>query len=131
VDGEFGRTPQINGSAGRDHFPAAWTAVLAGGGIRGGQAYGRTSADGMTVDDGKINEGDLIATLCAAMGSITAATTSPKSAAPSGSPKGARSNACSHRLLTPVLATDCTRMKHGRIAKSCCERIGSAWNLPF
>jgi hypothetical protein len=66
--GEFGRTPQINGSAGRDHFPAAWTAVLAGGGIRGGQAYGRTSADGMTVEDGKMTEGDLIATLCAAMG---------------------------------------------------------------
>jgi hypothetical protein len=66
--GEFGRTPQINGSGGRDHFPTAWSAVLAGGGIRGGQAYGRTSADGMTVEDGKIDVGDLLATLCAAMG---------------------------------------------------------------
>ncbi len=34
--GEFGRTPKINGSAGRDHFPNAWTTVLAGGGIKGG-----------------------------------------------------------------------------------------------
>lgn len=65
--GEFGRTPQINGGAGRDHYPAAWSAVLAGGGIKGGQAYGRTSADGMTVEDGQINESDLLATLCAAL----------------------------------------------------------------
>jgi hypothetical protein len=66
--GEFGRTPQINGAGGRDHFPAAWSAVLAGGGIRGGQSYGRTSADGMTVEEGKIDVGDLLATLCAALG---------------------------------------------------------------
>ena len=66
--GEFGRTPQINGSGGRDHFPAAWSAVLAGGGLRGGQAYGKTSADGMTVEEGKIGVGDLLATLCGALG---------------------------------------------------------------
>src|SRR5262245_6192092 len=47
--GEFGRTPKINGQTGRDHFPAAWTCVFAGGGIKGGQAYGKTSEDGMTV----------------------------------------------------------------------------------
>lgn len=66
--GEFGRTPQINSGAGRDHFPAAWSAVLAGGGIQGGQAYGRTSQDGMTVEDGEIGVGDLLATLCCALG---------------------------------------------------------------
>jgi uncharacterized protein (DUF1501 family) len=66
--GEFGRTPQINASAGRDHYPAAWSAVLAGGGIAGGQAYGRTGADGMEVTDGRIDQGDLLATLCAALG---------------------------------------------------------------
>lgn len=66
--GEFGRTPQINGGAGRDHYPAAWSAVLAGGGIKGGQAYGRTGADGMNVEDGQIDEADLLATLCAALG---------------------------------------------------------------
>jgi uncharacterized protein (DUF1501 family) len=66
--GEFGRTPQINGGAGRDHYPNAWSAVLAGGGIKGGQAWGRTSADGMTVEEGEIDETDLLATLCAALG---------------------------------------------------------------
>src|ERR1700722_15361607 len=49
--GEMGRMPEINGAAGRDHFSDAWTTVLAGGGIKGGQAYGKTSADGHTVED--------------------------------------------------------------------------------
>jgi uncharacterized protein (DUF1501 family) len=66
--GEFGRTPQINAQGGRDHFPNAWSSVLAGGGIRGGQAYGQTSADGMTVEDNPVHAGDLLATLCAALG---------------------------------------------------------------
>jgi hypothetical protein len=66
--GEFGRTPRINGSAGRDHFPQAWTAVLAGGGIKGGQAHGRTSADGMAVEEGQADVGALLATLCVALG---------------------------------------------------------------
>ncbi|HUG20393.1 MAG TPA: DUF1501 domain-containing protein [Planctomycetaceae bacterium] len=66
--GEFGRTPKINTNAGRDHFPAAWSAVLAGGGIAGGQAYGKTSEDGMNVVDGKISVQDLLATLCEAVG---------------------------------------------------------------
>jgi hypothetical protein len=65
---EFGRTPVINSSAGRDHFPAAWSCVFAGGGIKGGQAYGRTSADGMTVEDNKVAIGDVLATLCQALG---------------------------------------------------------------
>jgi hypothetical protein len=66
--GEFGRTPRINGNTGRDHFPAAWSAVLAGGGIAGGQAYGKTSEDGMTVAEGQITAPDLLATLCTALG---------------------------------------------------------------
>ena len=66
--GEFGRTPMINNNAGRDHFPAAWTCVFAGGGIRGGQAYGRTSADGTEVEEGKVDVGDVLATLCRAVG---------------------------------------------------------------
>lgn len=65
--GEFGRTPQINAQAGRDHFPGAWSCVLAGGGIRGGQAVGRTSADGTTVEEGLVSEGDVLATLCKAL----------------------------------------------------------------
>jgi hypothetical protein len=66
--GEFGRTPSINPSAGRDHFPTAWTCVLAGGGIAGGQAYGRTSENGMEVMDGKVGAEDVLATLCEALG---------------------------------------------------------------
>lgn len=66
--GEFGRTPAINDNAGRDHFPGAWTCVFGGGGIKGGQAFGKTSDDGMEVMDGKVNETDILATLCSAIG---------------------------------------------------------------
>ncbi len=66
--GEFGRTPAINQNGGRDHYPRAWSAVLAGGGIRGGQVHGRTSADGTTVEDGQVGVGDVQATLCRALG---------------------------------------------------------------
>jgi uncharacterized protein (DUF1501 family) len=66
--GEFGRTPQINGLAGRDHFPRAWSCVLGGGGIAGGQAYGRTSADGMNIEDDPADVTGVLATLCMALG---------------------------------------------------------------
>jgi hypothetical protein len=66
--GEFGRTPQINSNGGRDHFPQAFTCVLAGGGVAGGTVHGKTSTDGMEVIDGKINQQDLLATLCSALG---------------------------------------------------------------
>ncbi|HEV3023361.1 MAG TPA: DUF1501 domain-containing protein, partial [Pirellulales bacterium] len=66
--GEFGRTPNINANAGRDHFPNAWTCVFAGGGVHGGQAYGRTSDDGTVVEEGKVDVGDVLATLSAALG---------------------------------------------------------------
>jgi uncharacterized protein (DUF1501 family) len=66
--GEFGRTPQINGQAGRDHFPRAWSCVLGGGGIAGGQAYGRTSDDGMSIEENPVDVTDVLATICSAMG---------------------------------------------------------------
>jgi uncharacterized protein (DUF1501 family) len=66
--GEFGRTPKINPQKGRDHFPDAWSAVLAGGGIRGGQAYGRTSKDGLKVEEHPCSVPDLLATICVALG---------------------------------------------------------------
>jgi len=47
VTGEFGRTPKINPSAGRDHWPRAMFALLAGGGIRGGQVVGASDEKGM------------------------------------------------------------------------------------
>lgn len=66
--GEFGRTPTINASAGRDHFPVAWTTVLSGGGIRGGQVIGQTADDGMTVTERPVSTADLLATICQAVG---------------------------------------------------------------
>ncbi len=66
--GEFGRTPQINSMGGRDHFPDAWSCVLAGGGINGGQTYGSTSPDGREVVDGKVEIPDVLATVCQALG---------------------------------------------------------------
>jgi uncharacterized protein (DUF1501 family) len=66
--GEFGRTPRINGQQGRDHFPNAWSTVLADGGIKGGQVVGRTSRDGMTVEERKVSVPDFLATVCLALG---------------------------------------------------------------
>src|SRR5262249_3493892 len=66
--GEFGRTPKITPQQGRDHFPNAWTTVLAGGGIKGGQAVGKTSADGTTVEERPVNVGDSLATVAKALG---------------------------------------------------------------
>ncbi|QEL19595.1 DUF1501 domain-containing protein [Limnoglobus roseus] len=66
--GEFGRTPKINGQAGRDHWPASWAAVLAGGGIKGGQVVGKTSKDGVQVEGDPTRTPDLIATVVKAVG---------------------------------------------------------------
>jgi hypothetical protein len=65
--GEFGRTPGINNMGGRDHFPNAWTTVLAGGGIRGGQVYGATSDSGMEVAVNPVAVNQLLATLLSAL----------------------------------------------------------------
>jgi uncharacterized protein (DUF1501 family) len=66
--GEVGRTPGINNRAGRDHYINAWTIVLAGGGIKGGQLYGESDADGKFVKDKPVSEGDLFATIYTALG---------------------------------------------------------------
>ena len=66
--GEFGRTPMINPRQGRDHFPNAWSVVLGGGGIKGGQVVGKTSKDGMTVEERPVAVPDLLATICLALG---------------------------------------------------------------
>jgi hypothetical protein len=66
--GEFGRTPKINPQAGRDHFPAAWTTVMAGGGIKGGQVIGSSGPDGMVAKDHPVSVPDFLATVCKALG---------------------------------------------------------------
>jgi hypothetical protein len=66
--GEFGRTPNINASLGRDHFASAWSCSLSGAGIRGGVAYGKTDDEGHRVIEGEASAGDLFATILAALG---------------------------------------------------------------
>jgi uncharacterized protein (DUF1501 family) len=66
--GEFGRTPTINSQDGRDHYPAAWSAILAGGGARAGIAHGSTSADGAKVERDPVTVPDLFATIATLLG---------------------------------------------------------------
>ena len=65
--GEFGRTPQCTGG-GRNHWSRAWSTVLAGGGIKGGQVVGRTDRDGATVVDRPISVPDFLGTVCTILG---------------------------------------------------------------
>ncbi len=73
--GEFGRTPgNINGDLGRDHYPLAWSALVAGGGVYGNQNFGATNEDGSVITDPFWSEPryitiqDLTATMYSAMG---------------------------------------------------------------
>jgi Protein of unknown function (DUF1501) len=67
--GEFGRTPKIARERnGRDHWATSWTTVLCGGGINGGQVIGRTSPDGMEVQDRPVSVADFLATIGLALG---------------------------------------------------------------
>ncbi|MFO0946630.1 MAG: DUF1501 domain-containing protein [Planctomycetota bacterium] len=63
AQGEFGRTPKINGGAGRDHWPNCFSVVLAGGGIAGGVAYGSSDRIGAYPDQLPVTPGDLAATI--------------------------------------------------------------------
>jgi hypothetical protein len=65
--GEFGRTPQVTGD-GRNHWSKAWSTVLAGGGIRGGQVIGRTDRDAAAVVDRPISVTDFLGTVCTILG---------------------------------------------------------------
>lgn len=76
VSGEFGRSPRIglitqNGmteKTGRDHWPHAFTVLLAGGGVRGGQVYGATGNTGGYVIDNPVGPADLAATILLHLG---------------------------------------------------------------
>lgn len=63
VWGEFGRTPKINNTGGRDHWPQAMSALMAGGGIRGGQVIGATDRKGEAPIDRALGPADVLATL--------------------------------------------------------------------
>lgn len=74
--GEFGRTPRLGEftqsantrKTGRDHWPYAFTALLAGGGVRGGQVYGATTSNGGFVSDKPVTPADLTATILRHLG---------------------------------------------------------------
>ncbi len=69
--GEFGRTPRINQRGpvpGRDHYPRAWSSVMAGGGIKGGQVIGKTDAEAATVTERPVNAIDFLASVCQILG---------------------------------------------------------------
>jgi hypothetical protein len=65
---EFGRTPQINASLGRDHFASAWSMTMTGGKAKGGAVWGKTDARGQKVVDQEVNPADLFATIYKALG---------------------------------------------------------------
>ena len=65
---EFGRTPRINELAGRDHWPNAFSIVMAGGGVQGGQVIGKTDKQAAEVADRPITPEDMVATILYGLG---------------------------------------------------------------
>jgi uncharacterized protein (DUF1501 family) len=66
--GEFGRTPNINGGAGRDHWARSWSVVVGGAGFKGGLVVGETSDDGKEVITDPYTSQDLMASVLKSMG---------------------------------------------------------------
>jgi hypothetical protein len=66
--GEFGRSPKINPSGGRDHWPQCWTIVMAGGGIKGGEVYGSSDATGSEPRDNPVSPASVVATVYKTLG---------------------------------------------------------------
>jgi hypothetical protein len=66
--GEFGRTPKFPRPDGRDHWPNSFSAVLAGGGIKGGQVIGDTGPDGASIKERPVTVPEFLATVCQALG---------------------------------------------------------------
>jgi uncharacterized protein (DUF1501 family) len=66
--GEFGRTPRVNLTAGRDHYPQAFNVALAGAGVRGGRVVGATDKEGVEVAERPVTVPDLFCTFCKALG---------------------------------------------------------------
>jgi uncharacterized protein (DUF1501 family) len=65
---DFGRTPNINPSAGRDHYPYVYSMAMAGGGIQGGQVYGSSGSKGAYPKTMACTPPDIHATIFQAMG---------------------------------------------------------------
>jgi len=72
--GEFGRTPRLNANGGRDHWAGCWTALVAGGGVKGGRVIGRSDATGGEPADRPVTPPELVATVFHALGVPSSAT---------------------------------------------------------
>jgi uncharacterized protein (DUF1501 family) len=70
ISSEFGRTPKINQTAGRDHWPKVFSVVLAGGGIKGGITYGTSNSTASEPEDDAIGPEDLFTTLYHCLGIV-------------------------------------------------------------
>jgi hypothetical protein len=93
---EFGRTPDINQNVGRDHYPKAFSAVMFGGGVKGGSRYGKTDKEGREVIEDKIKIQDLNASIAYALVCPWTKSSTAPASAPSPSPtKASRSPGCS------------------------------------
>ncbi len=70
IASEFGRTPKINGTSGRDHWPKVFSVVLAGGGIKGGQVYGSSNSTGSEPEENALNVQDWANTIYHCLGIV-------------------------------------------------------------
>jgi hypothetical protein len=68
VTSEFGRTPKINNTAGRDHWPRVFSTLIAGGGINNGQVYGSSDSLGAEIEENPVSPADLSATIFTLLG---------------------------------------------------------------
>jgi uncharacterized protein (DUF1501 family) len=66
--GEMGRSPRVNGKAGRDHWPQCGFCLLAGGGIRPGMVYGTTDKQAAYPSSNPVTPGDIVATIYQLLG---------------------------------------------------------------
>jgi uncharacterized protein (DUF1501 family) len=66
--GEFGRTPRVNSSAGRDHWPGCYSVMLAGGGVAGGRVVGRSDKEAAFPVERPVSPCDVAATIFSALG---------------------------------------------------------------
>ncbi len=80
--GEFGRTPKVNGGGGRDHWGRVYSTVLAGGGVKGGQVIGRSTADGGLPADDPVHVSDFFASMYHALGYTSASAVTDVSGRP-------------------------------------------------
>jgi uncharacterized protein (DUF1501 family) len=70
VSTEFGRTPKINGTAGRDHWPKVFSIALAGGGMKRGLVYGSSNATASEPEENPVSVEDLFTTIYHCLGIV-------------------------------------------------------------